>query len=768
MRPCNFFTFLAFLAFTVSFQVGQAQRHAYNWYFGYQAGLRFDENSVSVLTDGRNAHSYIEACSSISDANRNLLFYSNGHDVYNRNHEQMPNGFEIRGVVPFEAPISVIVPSPAGNGIYYIFSCDRYAPSQLKYSIVDLSLEGGLGDVTEKNVTLHTSVVGSISASVHANGIDFWIIVHELGTDRFLSYLVTAAGIAATPVVSAAGSIHTDNPPRQIKVSPDKSKIAITFQKEDYISTSLEVFKFNPVTGKIGSLIFAISTGQPGVITSLRNLTGIEFSPNSNLIYVTNVDSSGSNHIYQFNLSSGDMNTILTSIYIVGTPLHGLEYCMQMGPDGKIYIVYGGGHGWGHVSRINEPNGRGDHCNYVEGDIYLEGKEAILYLPIFIQGDFVEPPAISTGALCIRDTIEFEATALGPYDSCVWDFDDPASGENNKAFGGSARHAFTHAGTFNVKVTTYLDDAVVTMVEQQIDLSPLPDIDLGPDRILCEGDFINLSVEDGYSYKWSTGADVSSIDVDEPGWYTVEVSNGQCQVRDSVYVDVLEMPVLDFPAEMSTCAFPVTLDAGNPGYTWEWNTGQVTRQIQVSSIGSYAVKVSNGMCTVSDTVAIKFVGLIDLAATADNPVVDYDETVLFTATGTDVDSWYWEFGDGQTSSLQQPRHFFGIAGDYMVLLKAVNRKGCENSASIPITVMEHLFVPNVFTPGNDDKNERFVVEYNGSDIYQLRIFNRWGKQIFSSSDKDVSWGGGEAPTGVYFYQLTIGPRHYRGSVQLLR
>lgn len=134
-----------------------AQKEANVWYFGKKAGLDFNNGTPVALTDGSLIT--IEGCSSIADSKGNLLFYSEGVHVWDRNHVQMPDGFGLLGDES-STQSALIVPKPGSNTIYYIFTTAAWGPptGSLCYSIVDMTLNSGLGNVTSKNVYLHAPV----------------------------------------------------------------------------------------------------------------------------------------------------------------------------------------------------------------------------------------------------------------------------------------------------------------------------------------------------------------------------------------------------------------------------------------------------------------------------------------------------------------------------------------------------------------------------------------------------------------------------------
>ncbi|MBQ0721749.1 MAG: hypothetical protein KBT89_16295, partial [Gammaproteobacteria bacterium] len=141
--------YLLFLTFAMSYSQDQAS----NWYFGENAGIQFNTltGSVTALTDGRlNTR---EGCSSISDEDGNLLFYTDGSTVYNRTHNVMSNGSGLLGDES-STQSAIVVPKPGDPDLYYIFTVDNAldgANDGLNYSTVDMTLAGGLGAVASKN-----------------------------------------------------------------------------------------------------------------------------------------------------------------------------------------------------------------------------------------------------------------------------------------------------------------------------------------------------------------------------------------------------------------------------------------------------------------------------------------------------------------------------------------------------------------------------------------------------------------------------------------
>jgi len=148
-----------FLLFTLIFVLPLcAQRETANWYFGSNSGLDFNSGNAQVLSGGQL--STTEGCSTVSDNNGSLLFYTNGVEIWNKNHDIMQNGSGLLGS-DSSSQSAIVVPNVSNPNIYYVFTADVYQAyanggggNGFNYSIVDMSLDGGLGRVISKNISL--------------------------------------------------------------------------------------------------------------------------------------------------------------------------------------------------------------------------------------------------------------------------------------------------------------------------------------------------------------------------------------------------------------------------------------------------------------------------------------------------------------------------------------------------------------------------------------------------------------------------------------
>ena len=183
-----------------------AQKEFNKWYFGRYAGLDFNTPTPSVIT-----HTTMftwEGCSSISDANGNLLMYTDGSTIWNGLQQVMANGTGLLGST-LSSQSSLILQLPGSAVIYYVFTNVGFnIPNvpNVNYSIVDMSLATGNGSVVTKNAILSADQNTEVlTATRHCNGTDWWIVTHIRSSNVFVSYLLTSTGITPGFVASPQG-----------------------------------------------------------------------------------------------------------------------------------------------------------------------------------------------------------------------------------------------------------------------------------------------------------------------------------------------------------------------------------------------------------------------------------------------------------------------------------------------------------------------------------------------------------------------------------
>lgn len=367
----------------------QAQKQGNIWYFGANAGLDFSSGAPVSIGDGQTYEVGCPACHSegtavMSDSAGALLFYTNGERIWNRAHEIMPNGVNLLSTAS-ATQSSLILPMPGSDHLYYVFTVDDFYFHNLqygfRYSVVDMCLDGGMGDVvpTHQNVLLMDTVAEKLTAVRHANGIDYWVLVHKYYSNAFLAYQVTGTGLS-TPVVSNIGSIHpigitiTDGAIGQMKASPNGEKLVVVNGNTNF--NVAEYFDFDANTGVVSSPVSI-------QFNPMWHYYGASFSPDNSKLYIS--CSLNGNNILQFDMNAGGghPDSVVASVYGVAA---GFNYlAMQLAVDGKIYVTRAPYSGYPYLGVINNPNAAGAGCGFVDSAIDLDGHSASYGLPNFVD-----------------------------------------------------------------------------------------------------------------------------------------------------------------------------------------------------------------------------------------------------------------------------------------------------------------------------------------------------------------------------------------------
>ena len=486
-----------------------AQKEANNWIFGVFAGLHFEDDGSTTLLEGSQLATN-EGSSSISDAYGNLLFYTDGQSVWDRNHIKMPNGDYQEGTGllgdPSSTQSAIIIPNRSNPNLYYIFTIDEphhdnaaAYPNQftgtypeggtipgedngyndgLNYSIVDISItgdNGSIGNVTTKNVHLITydpnnpeeasyKCSEKLSAVKNYDGTGYWVITQFI--DKFYAFEITPEGVNETPVVSVVGPSITTMGYRKnaigcLRVSPNGKKMAIAHQQmgtvagEDDSHGSVWLFDFNNTTGQVSN---------PLLISEDTSPYGVEFSPKSKKLYVSY--SNGINQfggVHQYDLLSSDIPA--SDVFIASTRQSGT---LQLAPNGKIYRASTSST---NLDIITLPEEDGTACGFVSAGVVLTPGRSSFGLPNFITSYFFA--SIISQNKCHGDITEFKLDTDDTVNSITWNFGD-ATPTTPPLSGSSTTHQYQSPGKYTVTATivsqgeTYLATADIIIAETPV------------------------------------------------------------------------------------------------------------------------------------------------------------------------------------------------------------------------------------------------------------------------------------------------------------
>ncbi len=465
-------SFFLFYSFFVS-----ASNETNIWYFGNGAGLDFNSGSPVSISGGM-VYTY-EGCTSICDANGNLLFYSDGLTAWDRNHMVMPNGTGLTGDYS-STQSAMIVKQPGNTNIYYLFTTF----STLNYSVVDMTLNGGFGDITAAKNVFMMNGAEKLCAVKHSNGTDVWIIMHESGTDGFNVFLLSSTGVSAVPVHSNTG-LPDNGIVGQMKVSPTGTKIAIgLFNPVETVS----LCDFDPATG-IASNGFAIPT------LNATQSYGIEFSPDGSKLYSTGENSWF--NISQYDLNAGSPAAIIASATIIGTTGGILPAGMQLGPDLKIYVTL---YTSNFLAVINDPNVLGTGCNFQDNAVPLGAGSSQIGLPGNVASLFASnllPNAIfsANNHICPGTCTDFTNLSLNAI-SYLWSF--PGANPSTSTDVNPANICYNSPGQYDVQlIASNANGSDTLMLNNFITVYPYP----APQGISQSGDTL-FANQGAVSYQW--------------------------------------------------------------------------------------------------------------------------------------------------------------------------------------------------------------------------------------------------------------------------
>lgn len=689
--------FSALLVILFTAQQLHAQREANTWYFGNYMGLDFNSGTAVPLNDGKIT-AYLgasEGVATISNANGNLLFYTNGLTVWNRFHQAMPNGTGLLGNES-STQSAVIVPKIGDSTTYYVFTVAQVGgPNGLQYSVVNMTLDNGRGDVEVKNVPLVPNVTEKITAVRHCNNRDIWVVTHKTLSNTYYSFLVDPSGINTTPVISNTGTVLPGVIPPStldsstlgyLKASPDGKKIAAA-----HWSVNVDISDFDNATGVVSN---SYSLFQPADLHYLAY--GIEFSPDSKLVYTTVFYSDlpsaqRGNALFQYDISLATPAAVRASKQVISRNVDpAITYAaLQVAPDGKMYMAK---FGYKELAAVKNPNVYGTGCGFVPIAVTyaLPNQSSGYGLPTFIQSYFYPPDSFSYKGGCPGTVVDFNYNPSAGTLSVKWDFGDPASGVNNVSTLNNPTHHFSAPGSYNVQLIKFTNCGTDTL-RRTIQANLLA-LNLGPDTLVCGATNILLNSSAAGSsntFLWQDSSTNATYLATKPGLYWVEVkSNTGCISRDSINVNLKPSPVFNLGADVAICqndGFSLNAGAAN-AESYVWNTGAVTSAIAVSTAGLYWCETNIGGCKFRDSVSVAVkpspsVNLGNDLTVCEGVSVPLDATYL-NAT------YLWQ--DGSTN----PTYQVTQPGKYMV---QVNYNGCKRSDTIQVN---HNLKPG-FTLGPD-------------------------------------------------------------------
>lgn len=443
-----------------------------------------------------------------------------------------------------------------------------------------------------------------------------------------------------------------------------------------------------------------------------------------------------------------------------------------------------------------------------DGISWLDNKNFVFTTATTATTQNIPPIASSTSLcdtvdVCVNELVTLDVNFLSPESgqltTASYTIEPPLTGTVTETNSGPMNTANLHLqfipmvgdtvnGGFHTITYTATDDGdpaqttIVSAVIRVFYVDAPPPVITG-DSIACAGQGVLLTASGGYDhYEWANGFNDTIVLVG-PGTYYVQASTGAC-ILVSNFITVHEAPtpapVID--GVLFNCGGePATLTAldslGEPYPAYNWSNGSQDPSISVGT-GTYTVTVTNdeGCEGTSASVNVLSANTPTAYFTGDpGGTVFPGTTVVYTdqsnGNGGTITNWSWNadtLGSGSSNSFVAT---FTVPGTYPITLTVTTADGCTHTYTyIQIVIPVEVIIPNVFSPNGDGSNDALTFE--GAQYYpntSLQVFNRWGNEVYSSSNYKNTWKPRDVPDGTYFYILKLSTgKEYTGNVTLLR
>lgn len=516
-----------------------------NWIFGDKAQLSFSENTPFPVSTAMPGNIDIpKGVSSISDTDGQLLFFSDGKQVFGSGYLELTNGGGLLGN-PFSSQSSIFIPSPENPNRYFLITADLYIPGNfengVRYSVIEK--DGYTWKVLpeKKNVLLLEKNAAKLAAVKHENGEDYWLVTHGFGEDKgkfYYSFRVSKDGISLEPVENSIGVVHQGDPNSSnnvgyLKISPNGKKLVLVLPTDGIV----EVADFDAATG-------VVSNSKSSDFERYNFPLGVEFSPNNKLLYVTtNPKDNSLNMLYQFDLDQLDLNSPIEIASF--NPNEGKQFgALQLAADGRIYIgIFGQSLATNYnLSVIYNPNRPGTACNFnmldgnpTNGLALLDGSGSKEGLPNFVSS-YLDIPPFWWQNHCEKSPTIFRLQNEANVDDVSWSFGDGNASDNQLR----GMHTFEEAGIYTVAATESFNGQSYPSVERKIEIYPLPPVEIGDNEstiYILPNSSITLDAGEYDEYLWYyegtpiPDATEQTLYVEEEGLYKVSVTDYNCCVN---------------------------------------------------------------------------------------------------------------------------------------------------------------------------------------------------------------------------------------------
>lgn len=408
--------------------------------------------------------------------------------------------------------------------------------------------------------------------------------------------------------------------------------------------------------------------------------------------------------------------------------------------------------------------------------------------------------AISGATVCVGLTATLNASGAAAYS-----WTGPNGFTSTAASPTIAVNSVSVAGTYNLLVTGANGCTLTTATT--LGAFTIPNVTAWNSGPVCLGAPVTFTSSGGYVYQW-TGPNgfispnqntslASANSLAYSGTYTLAVMDNQgCRGFATTDLLVRDLPVASITASKKDGCVPfcstfnVSSNSSITDVVWTSNTGAsfhgMTYPACFTVDGNYKITsifTDNFGCKNTNTFVVNVypIPVADFNYGPGKPLEENEVDFTDASIGPAINNWKWFFinNDGFTSTLQNPAYTFSVAGAYPVTLIVSNKWGCKDTVTKAIVISEdfNIFIPNAFTPNGDGLNDVFQPKGHGLVKFSIRVFDRWGEELFYSKELTNGWDGTfkgkPCPSDVYSYKIIVfdlngKAKQYIGHVTLLK
>ncbi|MDP2189340.1 MAG: gliding motility-associated C-terminal domain-containing protein [Sphingobacteriaceae bacterium] len=372
--------------------------------------------------------------------------------------------------------------------------------------------------------------------------------------------------------------------------------------------------------------------------------------------------------------------------------------------------------------------------------------------------------------VCLGDTARMRLYDYDNLNSVRWDFGDPTSPNNTDTVFAPV-HFYNQPGTYTITAIADYCNKLDTLTKT-IRVWGFPESPNLPDTVLCTGSSLPVALmsDSVLSIRWSNGDSLWSTSFNTGGWQWAELSNACFSTRDSFYISLHEPPQSGLLSDTNVCAGSSLTLTPQPGdYTWQWQDGS-TQPLTVTAAGTYALLMTNACGTFVHEVRVDYQQAPELSLNDTSRC----EGQFYRIELPEVWQGSYQWTDGSSERIR-------ILTDSGWYSAEINNPCGTATDQFYLSLVDcecHMYLPTAFSPNGDGLNDELIVKTRCElSSYQMEVYDRWGRQIFTSTNLNRGWDGTfqgqDVPNGSYPFIIRYtpegrNPRVEKGVVTLLR